>query len=82
MSDTKDIHSNEGDIFMYLTLPTYNSFKNLKIIFIIMKNLRNRMQNCTRNEAKWHRQVRECSKLLDLNKWTHGDFNRVGIKFT
>ena len=37
MSDTKDIHSNEGDIFMYLTLPTYNSFKYLKTIYKMAK---------------------------------------------
>ena len=38
MSDTKDIHSNEGDIFMYLTLPTYNSFKYLKIYKMVTEN--------------------------------------------
>ena len=38
MSDTKDIHSNEGDIFMYLTLPTYNSFKYLKIYKVVTEN--------------------------------------------
>ena len=37
MSDTKDIHSNEGDTFMYLTLPTYNSFNYLKTIYKMVK---------------------------------------------
>ena len=40
------------------------------------------MHSWTRNEPNWHRQVRKCSKLPDLNKWTYEDFNQVGIKFT
>ena len=40
MSDTKVIHSNEEDITMYLKLPTYNSFKCLKTIFIIIKKFK------------------------------------------
>ena len=40
------------------------------------------MESCSRNEAKWHREVRKCSKQLDLNKWTYEDFKQVGIKFT
>ena len=82
MSDTKVIHSNEEDISMYLKLLTYNSFKYLKTIFIIIKKLKTQMQSCARNEAKWHRQVRKCFKLLDLNKWTYENFKQVGIKFT
>ena len=67
MFNTKDIYLNE-DIFMYLTLYTYNSFKYLKTLQNGDGKLRYRMQSCTRNEAKWNRQIRKCFKLKDLNK--------------
>ena len=43
---------------MYLTLPTYNSFKYLMTIYIMVKKLEILNAKLYRNEVMRHRQVR------------------------